>query len=533
MIRTISRTLLTSCLVLAVLETMTPPGSKAEESPPATVENARMSGNPAYQRVAAHLDTDGVLYLFWSAAKALGELDKKLASIRDLAVLDPGLSAEEKSSLQKYFDLGIHILLRSGFQGINAFGFSSREIEPDLFVNRTFTYFADRSGFLWGSFAKPPHDFPFLNMVPENAGGFAFFDFDLLVFWRAVWKELAAAEIPAVSKWQQHFLQQVQAFTGLSMDEVVGSLGDQVGIIVTLDPKAKIQIPLGTEQFEMSEPAAALLWKVRNDQLFDRLDALFTMNPSVAKIDTPDLRMRVMQRVEEIPSLAPTMARYKDYLIFASSDKLVRQMVGAASAETNGIRSSADFNKLAAGVAEKGNSVAYVAKGLQKTLSELQMKLSQVREKGNPLLEAMSARFSGLWADASTYTVGGATDDGWFTIGNTTKDVNDILGEILALPAYYCAVAAIEEIKTARTNDKLAKVKQNLGDLRAAKDEAISEKNLQQGQVLNRQDIEEYVKKWPEPVVGETYEIGTVGQEPYATAPVDLGEYPAGSKIEP
>jgi hypothetical protein len=554
MIRTIARTFLASCILLAVFETETLPDSEAQESPtpaarimqpgakqsesgmqtaPVNVQSGMTSGNLAYERVAAHLDTDGVLYLYWSAEKALGELDKKLASIRDVAVSDPGLAPEEKSSLQNYFDLGIRILLRSGLQGVKAFGLSSREIEPGLFINKTFTYFPDRSGFLWDSFAKPPHDFPFLNMVPENTGGFAFFDFNLTALWRAVSKELAATEIPSVAKWQQHFLQQVQAFIGLSLDELLGSLGDQAGIIVTLDPKATIQIPLGNEQCEMAEPAVALLWKVRNDQLFDRLDALFAMNPNVAKIDTPNVRMRVMRNVEEIPSLAPTMARYGDYLIISSSDKLVRQMLDTASGKTGGIKSSADFNTLAAGMAEKGNSVAYVAKRLQKTLGELQMKLSQVREKGNPLLDAISAKFSGLSADAATYTVGGATDDGWFTIGKTTKDVNDILGEILTLPAYYYAVAATEEIKQARTNDKLAKIKHNLADLRAAKDEAISEKNLQEGQMLNRQDIEEYVTKWPESVVGETYVVGTVGQEPYATAPVDLGEYPTGSKIEP
>ena len=95
------------------------------------------------------------------------------------------------------------------------------------------------------------------------------------------------------------------------------------------------------------------------------------------------------------------------------------------------------------------------------------------------------------------------------------------------------AVAAVEEIKQARGSDKLTKIKQNLADLRAAKEEAISEKNLQEGQMLNRQDIEEYVTEWPQSVVGETYEVGIVGQPPYATAPVDLGDYRAGSKIEP
>lgn len=555
MIGTTHRTLFASCILLTVFETGTLQICEAEEprargprimqtgpnqaesgvqAPgPVSVQGGVAPGNLAYERVAARLDTGGVIYLYWSAEKALGEFDKKLESIRDVAVSDPSLSSEEKGDLQKGFDLGIRLLLRSGLQGVKAFGLSSREIQPGFFLNRTFIYFPERSGFLWDAFAKPPHDFPFLNMIPENTGGFAFFDFDLALFWQALSKELAAAEIPGVAKWQQHFLQQVQAFTGLSLDDLLGSLGDQVGIVVTLDPKATVQIPFGNDQFEMPEPAAALLWKVRNNQLFDRLDALLTMNRNVAKIDEPNVRMRVMQGVEEISYLTPTMARYGDYLIISSSDKLVRQMLDAASGKTEGIRASPDFNKLASGMAEKGNSVAYVTKRLEKTLGDLQMTLNQARENGSPLLDAISAKFSGLSADAATYTVGGATDDGWLTTGKTTKDVNEILGEFLTLPAYYCAVTAIEEIKQARTNDKLAKIKQNLANLRAAKDEAISEKNLQEGQMLNRQDIEEYLSKWPEPVVGETYEIGTVGQPPYATAPVDLGAYPAGSKIEP
>jgi hypothetical protein len=490
-------------------------------------------GNPSYQHVTANLDPDGVVYLYWNAEKALGELDKKLESVRDAAVSDPTLSQDEKNRLQKDFDLGIRLILHSGLQGVKAFGLSSREVEPGAFLNKTYTYLPDRSGFLWDTFAQAPHDFSIIKMLPENTEGFAFFDFNLAVLWGAVSKELASSEVPEVVRWQQRFSQQEQAFTGLSLEDLLGSLGDQVGVIVTLNQKTTVRIPLGNEAYEMPEPAAALVWKVRNEKLFDRLDALFAMNRKVDKIDQPNLRLRVLQGVEELPYLTPTLARYGDYLILASSEKLVHGMVDADSGKTLGIRSSADFNRLAAGLPEKGNSMAYLAKDLQKTLGELQMKISQLRANGNPLLEAMSAKFSGLSADAASYTVGGATGDGWFTAGKTTKDLNEILGEFLTLPAYYAAVAAVEEIKLARGNEKLTKIKQNLADMRAAKEEAISEKNLPEGQMLNRQDVEEYMTEWPRSIVGETYEVGVVGQSPYATAPIDLGDYRAGSKIEP
>jgi hypothetical protein len=548
-----SRVLLASYLLLAGGETGTLQISQAEESSPPTsglapgkpagpvgqttnpgkVSNETSLGKIGYQRVAANLDSDGLIYLYWNAEKALGELDKRLGSVREMALSDSTLSPAEKSSLRQKFDLGIHLLLNSGLQGVKAFGFSSREIEPGLFLNKSYTYLPDRSGFLWDTFAKAPHDFQFVRMIPENTEGFAFFDCDLALFWGAVSKELGSSEIPEAAKWQQHFSQQVQAFTGLSLDDVLASLGDQVGIILTLNRKTMVKIPVGGEQYELPEPAAALVWKVRNDKLFDRLDALFSMNPKVSKTDDPNLRLRVMEGVEELPYLTPTLARFGDYLIVSSSEKLVRGMMDAESGKTNGIRSSADFQTLSAGLPEKGNNVAYVAKSLQKTLGELQMKFSQLRESANPFQEGMSAKFSGLMTNAATYTVGGITEDGWFTTGKTTKDANEIIGEFLTLPAYYLAAAAVDQMKQARGNEKLVKIKQNLSDLRTAKDEAISERNLPGGQMLNRQDIEEYLTAWPDSVVGETYEVGIVGLPPYATAPVDLGEYRAGVKIEP
>lgn len=523
MIRRFARALLASCLLLAAYQTESLQTSRAEESP----------DNPAFQRVAENLDPGGVLYLYWSAEKVLGGLDEKLESVRDLALSDPSLSQDEKNSVRQNFDLGIRLLIKSGLEGVKALGFSSREIEPGFFLNKTYTYIPDRAGFLWDAFAKAPHDFPFIKMVPEKTEGFAFFDFDPASLWSGLSNALAMSETPHLAKWEQHFAQQVQAFTGMSLEDLLGSLGDQVGVIVTLEPTSVVRIPFGNEQYEMPEPAAALVWKVRNEKLFDRLDALFGMNPKVLKIDEPDLRMRVLEGVEEMPYLTPTMARYGNYLIISSNEKLVRGMMDADSGKTEGVRASSEFIKLSGAMPEKGNSVVYLAKRLQKTLGELQLKLSQLREGGSPLLEAMAAKFSGISAEASTYVVAGTADDGWFTIGKATKDVNEMLGEFLTVPAYYFAIASIEEAKRARGTDKLAKIKQNLADLRAAKEEAISEKNLPEGQMLTRQDVEEYLTAWPRSLVGETYEVGIVGEPPYATAPVDLGDYHAGSKIEP
>ena len=114
MIGKFARTLIVGSLLLAAGETGFRQICRAEELP----------SNPAYQRVAANLDPGGVIYLYWSAEKALGELNKKLESVRDAAVSDPSLSPEEKEGLRKKFDLGIRLILDSGLQAVKSFGLS-------------------------------------------------------------------------------------------------------------------------------------------------------------------------------------------------------------------------------------------------------------------------------------------------------------------------------------------------------------------------------------------------------------------------
>jgi hypothetical protein len=370
-------------------------------------------------------------------------------------------------------------------------------------------------------------------MVPANAAGFAFYDFDLPLLWRAISKELKSSDIPEVTQWEEQISKKIQSFVGLTLDDLLNSLGDQIGVIVTLDPQLNVDIPLGNKPYKMPAPVAALVWKVKNEKLFDRLDALAKLNPKVQSTDEADLKMRVLKGMTELPYVSPTLARTGDYLIFSTSEEIVRAMADAQSTKVPGIKSSADFARLAAGTPEKGNCVTYASKAFQKTLADLQIRLSEVRESQSPLLEAITAKFARLFADLASYGVGSVVDDGWLAYGKATKDLNDLFGEFASLPAYYVGVAAIEYAKERRQNSRLNKIKENLANLQAAKDEAIAEKNFENGQMLARQDVEEYLAAWPDSVVGETYEVGAVGQPPYATAPVDVANYPAGTRIEP
>src|SRR6516165_5679443 len=508
-----------------------PPIAAVAPSPSAVPSGA--TGNVAYDKVVSKLEAGGVGYLCWSADRIFGELSEKLGSVSDAALNDPDLTPGEREQIRKCFALASRCTAASGIENLKAFGFSSREAEPGIFLNKSFLYAPDRSGFLWDTFAKGPHDFAELEMVPAKAEAFAFFDFDLPLLWRAIFKELNASEIPEVALWEKQISSQAQSFVGLTLDDLLDSLADRIWVIVTLNTQLTVDIPLGNKPYKMPAPAAALIWKVNNDRLFDRLDALVKSNPKVQSTNEADLKLRVFKGITGLAFISPTLARTGDYLIFSTSEELVRAMLDAKSGKVEGIKSSADFARLSAGMPEKGNCVSYTSKTFLKTLADLQARLSESQGSPGPLLEAITTKFARVSADIASYSVGSVEDDGWLAYGKTTKDVNELLGEFASLPAYYVAVAAIEYAKEERQNGRLSKIKENLANLQAAKDEAIAENNFENGQMLTRQDVEEYLRSWPESVVGETYEVGAVGQPPYATAPVDLGNYPAGVKIEP
>jgi hypothetical protein len=321
--------------------------------------------------------------------------------------------------------------------------------------------------------------------------------------------------------------------TGLTLSDLLASLGNQVGVVITLDPKTTVRIPLGIDVVEIYEPAAALIWTVKDDKLFDRLDALVSLNPKVQKTDEPNLKMRVLPDWSPILYITPALARVDNYLIISTSDKLVRAIVDTQTGKIPGLKSSPEFTRLSTGLPTHGNSVTYASKVFQATIAAIETKFSRRYEGTNSSVESIANKISSLSADISHYSVTVNADDGIQIVARTTQDINKSLGDFVALPAYCIAQKLVDEMKRNRDEVKIGKIKENLKKLDLAKEQIVSENELEEGQMLNRQDVEPFLPEWPKPILGEIYEVGVIGQPPYATAPVDLTGYPAGTHIKP
>jgi chemotaxis regulatin CheY-phosphate phosphatase CheZ len=390
----------------------------------------------AFDRVTQHLDPGGSVYFYWSLEKILGQLAEALSTARDRA-LPPSLSPAEKEKIIAESDLVFQLIRSSGIEGLLAFGGSSKPVENKLYLTKAFAYAPQPSGFIWQVFSKAPHRFAALDFLPANTEAFGLSDLNLTALWQALLKDGAASQNQELVTALNEFARQIQATTGMTVDELLGSLGDEAGFVITLNQDAKVTIPLPNGTAEIPEPAGAIFWTVRDDRLFDRLDELFATNPATQKEDQPDLRIRVIPGAAPVEYFRPTLARMKNYLIVASNDKLVRSFAESLAGKAPTISSVAEFKELAKNVPDAGNMAQYISKRFEQTYYEALWRYmlanSSAKEAG--VLNWEKTLYD-LLKDWAAYSVTVREEDGLYFVKKETRDINDFLGQLLMAPAY-------------------------------------------------------------------------------------------------
>jgi hypothetical protein len=521
---------------------------RATAPPTVDVQSVPVASAPAsataFDRVTRHLDPGGNVYFYWNLQKIVGHLTEALTAARDRAVR-LSLSPDEKEQFIDRSDLVIQLIRSSGIEGLLAFGASSKQVENDLYLTKAFAYAPQPSGFIWQTFTKAPHRLAALDFLPANTEAFGLYDINLLALWQALLKDLSTSRIQDVVIALNEFAKQVHSTMGMTVDELLSSLGDEAGFVVTLNQDAKVTIPLPNGMAEIPEPAGAIFWTVQDDRLFDRLDELLATNPATQKEDQPGLKLRIIPGAAPVEYVRPTLAKLKNYLIIASNDKLVRRFAESLAGNAPTISTVAEFKLLASNVGDSGNMAQYISKRFQQTYYEALWKymLASGSAKDAGLLDWEKTLYD-LLKDWAGYGVAVREEDGLYFVKKETKDINDFLGQLLTAPAYIL-FAQQAGSRTTSSNDvestpktpvdpaTLDGIRLNLQKIADAKEKALKARHQHKTQPLVRAEVEKYLPGWVEPVIGETYEIGAIGEPPYATAPVDVGDTPAGTRITP
>lgn len=424
-----------------------PSGSKA------LAGNIQSAEKNSFQEVTSHLDPGGSLYLYFSTEQILNGLSAKASNLRQLLGALPNMNDTDRDNIEKGFNIVTNLVKTSGIEDVSGFGLSSIAREKEFYHAKAMLhhYKGKGSGFLWTLFGQKSHALDGLNLLSTNAAFAMFYDFDLPLLWNIIEKQVKESGFAEAEQQLQKLPQQFEAATGLKWDQVINSLGGEYGLVLTLNDAKKISIPLGSDQpLEIPDPALLLVAKVKDNTIFNRVDeALKSSGQSVFRTDEADLKMRTMALPLPLPiQLGPTIATSHGYLFVGSTDLVVKEALSVLAGKTPGLKSTAEFQRLAKDVPQQGNNFVFLSERFGNAVREIQAKaLSMTHAAGSQ--QELLTMFRSEHAPY-LFSVGANTDEGWLGISNGNQHPSKLFLAGAIVPAAVSAAMVLPALAKAK-----------------------------------------------------------------------------------
>lgn len=425
--------------VISVVPASAPTPAPAAPAPAAPVASlAAVSAEPnSFDEVAAQLDRGGSFYAYLSTEKWLAGFAAQLGNWREILLATPAVSgAADRKSAESVFQFVTHLYTRSGVDRVTGVGASSFALEPGLYRSKLFIHHRPGKdhGLLSSAFGKAPHPLAGLDLLPADTALAGFADFDLTEIVAFLRREIGESGIPEAKNALDQVLREFPATAGMTLDEALGSLGGSLGFILTLDPAKPRELPMPGQKVSIPEPRAALLVQVKDDRIFNRIDQIIGPSRGLVKVDEAGLRLRILPSPVPPPfELRPTVAQWGGWLILATDDKLVRDLI-AAKATGKGFKSSAAFAKLAAGMPAEGNGFQLATAAFGETLARVQQEMVKGQPGTTPEQLAMMEKLLGSQKAGATYAVSAHLPNGWFVVSKGNQGAGQLLAPALIVP---------------------------------------------------------------------------------------------------
>ncbi len=440
----------------AKFENSAPGNSTSPASPP--------SAEPtSFDETTARLDRGGAFYMYLSLAQWLDGLSGQLDKLRTSIPTD-GMSASDRKQMDQMFNLGTTLIKNSGIEQITGVGASSLAVESGVYRNTFFVhhYKGKESGMLNTLFGTAPHALTALDLLPANTALASSGDYDLAGLIRALLQTIDQSGIPDLQKGKAEDIQKFQQATGMTLEEFLASLGQEINLVLTLDPSKQIEVPSGSGgTMKIPAPRLALLIEVKDDKYFNKIDELLGSLPpmiSISKVDEPGLKMRTTSYPLGDFEVRPTVARWDKFLLIASDDHLIRDMIAVQKGGA-GFKASPAFAKDSAGLPTQGNGFSLTTQALMQALRDYQKQtLASLKGTGtSPMQTEWLSKF--LLSDTSgdSYGVSAHVENGWLAVGKGPTGVGKVLGPLVAMPAALAVGAALPAVGSVSEKGKATK----------------------------------------------------------------------------
>jgi hypothetical protein len=427
--------------------------SSANPSKPAAGATQSAEKN-SFQEVTSHLDPGGNLYLYFSTEQILASLSDKVSNLREVLGAIPSVKVEDRENLDKVVDIVTNLIHSSGIEDVSGFGMSSIAREKGYYHSKALLhhYNGKGSGFLWTLFGKKPHALDGLSLLSTNTALAGFYDLDIPLLWNVIEKQVSQSGFPEAEQGLLKLRQEFEKATDLKWDQVLASLGGEYGFVLTLNDSKKISIPIpGGQPMEIPDPALMLVAKIKDETIFNRVDeALKSSGQSVFRTDEPDLKMRTIALPLPLPiQLGPTIATSHGYLFIGSTDLIVKEALAVKAGKVPGLKSTAEFQRLAKDVPQEGNNFVFLSERFGQTIRQIQEQAFAKAMHGSQNQKQLLSLFGSEQA-GYLFSVSGNTDEGWLGVSNGNQHPAKLLLAGAVVPAAVSAAMVLPALAKAK-----------------------------------------------------------------------------------
>ncbi len=414
----------------------------------------------SFDQVTAKLDEGGDFYMYLNAEKIIQGIDKLIASLKELALLEASKNPEARGKIELGFNLLSRILNQSGLFEISGIGISSVAMDNGFnHDTAVIHHHKDKGeGLIWHVGGEKPHALDSLKLLPANTVLARFSDSNLKYLWVWINKEAGASGIPALVQGIKQVKPMLQS-KGIDLDKLLDSLGGHNGIILTLDEAKQCQIPIKNFTLEIPDPALAIVIYVKDDALFSLAQKFIPVPPQ----EEGGVK-KIMGPVMPLPITLQPMLVYKDNLLIMASNGKILDEILAGQKGGQGLLDTEEFKTLSAQMPDEGNNFTFLSARLFKKFFEVQKKVMAMSGAENKEAMAAFERLNLIPKDLAIYTVTQNTSEGFVVKSNNNLGI----GGFVLLPAIATAgVVAAVAIPNLLTAMQKGKQKSTMGDMKA------------------------------------------------------------------
>jgi hypothetical protein len=133
-------------------------------------------------------------------------------------------------------------------------------------------------------------------------------------------------------------------------------------VVVTINDTRSITPSGAGPSIQIPDTRAMLVLKVKNETIFNALDAAAAANPAVIRPDRSGLKMRTMMPPAgpRPINIRPSIAQNGEYFFLSASDSRIEEALAVKAGTKSGLKSRDEFRKLAQSLPEQGNSFTAV-----------------------------------------------------------------------------------------------------------------------------------------------------------------------------